>query len=430
LSPRQSLGRTFTSLRVRNYRLFFMAQVVSLTGTWMQSVAQMWLVLHLTGSGLALGITAGLQFTPMLLFGTWGGLIADRTDKRRLLVMTQAAAGCLALVLAVLTLLGVVQLWMVFLLAAALGCVNVLDNPTRQSFVTEMVGAGQINNAVSLNSAVFTSARIIGPAVAGLLIAWVGTGWCFLYNGLSYVPVVVALLLMRPSELHRALPLARARGQIKEGLRYAWTRPELRVPLLLMLVVGTLAFNFSVLLPLMARFVFHSGAGTFGALLSLMGVGSFVGALAAATRERPTHRLLTLAALALGLLLVGAAVMPTLLLEMVILLPLGFALITFQSAANSLLQLNSDPAHRGRVMALYMIVFVGSTPIGGPLVGWIAQQFGPRASLALGGVATIMGALVALRTVLRTPTFRARTEEPPAPGRAVDDRMLAGSRRG
>jgi MFS family permease len=388
--------RTFASLRNRNFRIFFTAQIVSVTGTWMQSIAQMWLVLHLTGSGVALGITAALQFTPILLFGTWGGLLADRLDKRKVLMVTQSAAGVVALVLAGLTLGGIVQLWMVYVLALSLGMVNVFDNPARQSFVTEMVGREQIINAVGLNSAVFTLARVIGPAVAGVLIALVGTGWCFLYNGLSYFPVVFALLLMRPSELHRGLPALRARGQIRAGIRYAWNRPELRLPLLLMLVVGTLAFNFSVLMPLMARFVFNSGASTFGLLMSFMGVGAFVGALVAANRARPSHRLLALAGVAFGGLLIGAALAPTLPIELLVLVPMGAAMITFQATANSLLQLNSDPAFRGRVMALYVMVFLGTTPIGGPIVGWIAQQYGARVGLGIGGLATIAGSAALL----------------------------------
>jgi MFS family permease len=388
--------KTFASLRNRNFRIFFTAQIVSVTGTWMQSIAQMWLVLHLTGSGLALGITAALQFTPMLLFGTWGGLLADRVDKRKVLMVTQSVAGMVALVLAGLTLSGVVQLWMVYVLAFALGMVNVFDNPTRQSFLTEMVGKEQLINAVGLNSAVFTLARVIGPAIAGVLIAAVGTGWCFLYNGVSYFPVVFALLLMRSSELHRGQPAARARGQIRAGIRYAWNKPELRFPLLLMLVVGTLAFNFSVLMPLMASVVFKSGASTFGLLMSVMGAGAFVGALVSANRSRPSHRLLAIAGVAFGGLLIGAALAPSLPIELFVLLPMGAAMITFQATANSLLQLNSDPAFRGRVMALYVMVFMGTTPIGGPIVGWVAQQFGARVGLGLGGVATLIASAALL----------------------------------
>lgn len=386
--------RTFSSLRVRNFRLFIIAQVVSVIGTWMQSIAQMWLVLHLTGSGVALGITAALQFLPMLLFGTFGGLLADRMDKRRLLMLTQALAAMTALVLAALTLTALVQLWMVFGLAFALGMVNVFDNPARQSFVTELVGRDSVSNAVGLNSAVFTGARVVGPAIAGVLITFVGTGYCFLFNGLSYFPVVFALLLMRTSELNRVDPMPRAKGQIRDGLRHAWERPELRFPLLLMLVIGLLAFNFSVLMPLMARYVFNSGAGTFGLLMSFMGIGSFVGALFSANRKLPTHRLLTLAGALLGVFLVGAAIAPNLWLELAVLIPMGGAMTTFQATANSLLQLNSEPRFRGRVMALYVIVFIGSTPIGGPIVGLIAQLYGARVGLAVGGVAALSASLV------------------------------------
>lgn len=412
---------TFSSLGVRNFRLFFAGQLISLTGTWMQSVAQMWLVLHLTGSGTALGITAALQFTPILLFGTWGGLVADRADKRRLLMLTQAAAGCLALTLATLTLGGEVRLWMVYVLAFALGCVNLVDNPTRQSFVTEMVGPARLANAVSLNSATFTAARVIGPAVAGLLIAWVGTGYCFLYNGFSYLPVVAALALMRPQELVRGRPVLKAKGQIKEGLRYAWERPELRIPLLLMLAVGALGFNFSVLLPLMARYVFQSGPETFGLMMSMMGAGAFAGALASARRERPSHRLVALAALGFGTMLLGAALMPALVPELAVLVPLGFAMITLQTSCNSLLQLSSEPSFRGRVMSLYVIVFVGTTPIGGPLVGAVAQHFGARSGFLLGGAVTIAAAVWALWAI-RPGYARARgrptgqaTPVPPSP---------------
>jgi len=406
-------NRTFASLRNRNFRIFFTAQIVSVTGTWMQSIAQMWLVLHLTGSGVALGITAALQFTPILLFGNWGGLLADRVDKRKLLMVTQSAAGVVALVLAGLTLGGVVQLWMVYGLAFALGMVSVFDNPARQSFVTEMVGKDQVTNAVGLNSAVFTLARVIGPAIAGVLIAAVGTGWCFLYNGLSYFPVVFALLLMHPWELNRGLPAPRARGQIRAGIRYAWNRPELRFPLLLMLVVGTLAFNFSVLMPLMASFVFHSGASTFGLLMSFMGAGAFVGALVSANRAGPSHRLLAFAGIAFGGLLVGAALAPTLPVELFVLVPLGAAMITFQATANSLLQLNSDPAFRGRVMALYVMVFLGSTPIGGPIVGWVAEQFGARFGLGLGGLATFIASAALLWSLRHWHVGQARPSHRP-----------------
>jgi len=264
MTGRDWLGTTFSSLATRNYRVFFIAQLVSTNGTWMQRVAQFWLVLHLSGSGVALGLTGALQSLPVLIGGPWGGLIADRIDKRGLLIATQAASGVVGLVLAALTLSGVVELWMVYLLALCLGLINVFDNPGRQSFVTEMVGPRKVANAVALNSAVFTSSRMVGPAIAGLLIASVGTGWCFLYNGLSFFAVVGGLMLMRRSELHSGSPIARGPGQIKEGLRYTAARPELVIPLLLMMVIGTLAINWNVVLPLLARYTYHSGAATFG----------------------------------------------------------------------------------------------------------------------------------------------------------------------
>jgi MFS family permease len=399
------LNSTFSSLRVRNYRIFFLTQVVSTNGTWMQRVAQFWLVLHLTGSGVALGVTSALQFVPMLLLSSWGGLIADRGDKRVILVATQIASSVLSFTLAALTLTGVVQLWMVYVLAFCLGIVNVVDSPTRQSFVTEMVGAPQVPNAIGLNSAVFTSARMLGPAIAGVVITLVGTGWCFLYNGFSFFPVVAGLLLMRPSELHRTQPTARTRGQIVQGMRYAWSRYEVRVPLLLTLVIGTLAYNFNVVLPLLARFTFQSGASTFGALMSMLGVGALVGALVSAARAKPTQRMLAFACLAFGTLLLVAAVAPSLVLEMIVLIPVGFAMVTSQATANSLIQTNSDAALRGRVMALFITAWVGTTPIGAPIVGWICQEFGPRAGLAVGGAATVVAALVAIRVLPKRRSF-------------------------
>jgi MFS family permease len=404
-------GRTFRSLRNRNYRLYFLGQVVSLTGTWMQSVAQAWLVLKLTGSGLALGLTVALQFLPMLVAGPWGGLIADRADKRRVLIATQAAAGVLALLLGVLTITGAVRLWMVYALASGLGLVNLFDMPTRQAFVTEMVGPGEVTNAVSLNSVVVNGARVVGPALAGLLIGAVGIGPCFLVNAVSYVAVIVALAAMRVSELHPPAPAERARGQIREGFRYVRSTPDLLGPLLVMAVVGTLAYNFSVVLPLMARFVFHSGAQGYGVLFSAMGAGAMLGGLVVATISRSTRRLLGLAGVTFGLVIVGAALAPTLAVELAVMVPLGAASTWFIATANSLLQLGSDVRMRGRVMALFSVVFVGSTPIGGPLMGYLAQHAGARVALAVGGVsAALAGAasLVALREARR----RASLERP------------------
>lgn len=399
------LGRTFRSLRVRNYRLYFFGQVVSVSGTWMQQIAQAWLVLHLHGNGIDLGVVAALRFVPMLVLGPWGGLLADRMDKRLLLVSTQAAAGILAAVLAAVTLTGAVTLGLVYLLVLLLGLVQVVDNPTRQAFASELVGPAEVSNAVSLNSAVFTSARVFGPALGGILIALVGTGWCFALNAVSYIAVIVALALMRPAELYSTKRAAGARGQVREGLGYAWRTPRLRWPLLLLLIVGTFAFNFNVLLPLMASQVFHADASAFGTMMALMGVGALAGALASASRARPTWRLIGLSAAGLGLFLGGTAAAPSLLVAMVVLVPVGMAMTTFQATSNSFIQLAADPSLRGRVMALYVTVFLGTTPIGAPLVGLIAQVTGARAGLVVGAVAALAAGVLAV-------AVRSRIDEP------------------
>src|SRR5438093_1593275 len=318
---RLAASRTFRSLGVRNYRLYFIGQIVSMSGTWMQSVAQAWLVLELTGSGIALGTVTALQFLPTLLLGPWGGLIADRVDKRKLLIWTQSASAMLALALGVLVVTHVVTLWMVNALALGLGLVTMIDMPTRQTFVMEMVGREHVTNAVSLNGVIVNASRIVGPAVAGVLIATVGVGICFLVNAGSYLAVIAGLFMMRTQELQRGAITTRRRGQLRAGLRYVWRTPELRTPLLLMAVVGAIAYNFSVLLPLMVRFAFHAGAGAFGVLFSVMGAGAVVGGLAVAAWGKATRRLLAGAAIALGGFLVLAAVAPSLGFEMAAMLP-------------------------------------------------------------------------------------------------------------
>lgn len=402
MDVRATWARTFKSLRTRNYRLYFAGQIVSLSGTWMQSVAQAWLVLKLSGSGVDLGIVTALQFLPILLAGPWGGVVADRVDKRKLIAVTQTCAAVLALVLGILTVTGVVQLWMVYVMAMLLGTVNLVDNPTRQAFVMEMVGRDDVPNAVSLNSVVVNAARIVGPAFAGLLIATVGIGICFLLNSASFAAVIVAFALMRPDELHRGAPVPRKRGQLVEGLRYVWSHGELRTPLLLMAVVGTLAYNFSVVFPLLVERSFHSGAGTYGILYSVMGAGAVMGGLVIAARSRATPALLAGSMLGFGAALVAAATMPSLALEIAVMLPVGAGSTAFIATSNSLLQLQATPEMRGRVMALFSVVFLGSTPIGGPLIGWIAQQWGPRVALGVGAVATIGAGFVAAVFVRRS----------------------------
>lgn len=398
------MSGTFHSLRVRNYRLFASGQVISLTGTWAQRIAQDWLVLDLSGnSGLALGIVTGLQFLPVLILGMWGGVLADRYDKRRLLVWVQVVMGGLALALGLLDVTGVVQLWQVYALSFALGIASALDTPVRQSFIVELVGPDDLPNAVSLNSATFNSARIVGPAIAGVLITTVGTGWVFLGNAVSFVAVVTGLLLMRRSELRPAARLVKAKGQVREGLAYVRSSPDLLVPILLVAVVGTFGLNFQITMALVAKQVFGKGAGSFGLLSSMLAVGSLLGALASARRTGPPRlRRLLLSALAFGILEVAVGLAPSFLVMAVLLVPTGVAVLTFSTTANLLCQLGSAPHLRGRVMALYVLVFLGGTPLGAPLIGAVAQLLGPRSGLLLGGAVSALAAVVGAGYVLRT----------------------------
>lgn len=396
MSPRLAVSRTFRSMHTRNYRLYFWGQVVSMSGTWLQAVALSWLVLKMTGNGLALGVVAAVQFAPFLLAGPWGGVIADRVDKRRMLVATQSASGVLALALAVLVIGGFIQLWMVYVLAFALGLVNLVDMPTRQAFVFEMVGAADITNAVSLNSVLVNASRVIGPAIAGVLIATAGVGICFLLNAVSYLGVIGGLLAMRRAELQAAPPAERGKRQLREGLRYAWGNPSLRIPLLLMAVIGTLAYNFSIVLPLMARETFGGGPGTYGAMFALVGAGAVLGGLVFAAIGRPTPKVLAGSAVAFGAAMWAGALAPNLAIGLAAMVPIGAASTSFIASCNTSLQLAARPQMRGRMMALFAMLFLGSTPIGGPLLGWIAERFGPRASFAVGATGALVAGVVAL----------------------------------
>jgi MFS family permease len=411
LSPRSVAQKTFRSLRVRNYRLYFAGQVVSMTGTWMQWVAQGWLVLRMTGSGFLVGAVTATQFLPMLLGGAYGGVIADRVDKRKLLIGTQSTAGLLALILGVLVSTGAVRLWMVFALALTLGIVNAIDNPARQSFVSEMVDRSEVTNAVSLNSVLANGTRVVGPAVAGFLIAGVGIGLCFLINAASYIGVVVGLLLMRSDELYANERAERRPGQLREGLRYVRRRSELWLPLMLMVVVGTLAYNFSVLLPLLSRFTCDRGPAGYGEMFSVLSVGAVVSGLTVAAMGRATQRIAALAALSFGVSTLIVAVMPTFGAELAAMLAVGAASTVFVAVTNSVLQLRASPAFRGRVMALFAIAFLGTTPLGAPLVGWIGEHFGPRAGFAFGAVAAIVAATVALVLLPRLGRREPQTAE-------------------
>lgn len=383
----------FSSLKIRNYRLFAIGQVVSNTGTWMQRIAQDWLVLTLTGSASAVGITIALQFLPMLLFGLYGGVLADRLPKRGLLLATQSAMGATGAALAVLTLTGHVEVWHVYLTAFLLGMVTVVDNPARQSFVSEMVGPDQLGNAVSLNSANFQSARLVGPAVAGVLITAVGSGYAFLFNGLSFLAPIAGLLLMRNSELHKVERAPRGKGQLREGLRYVSTHPELIWPIVLVGFIGTFGFNFPIWLSAFVDDVYHSGAGTYGLLNTLMAAGSLAGALLAARRGTSRLRFLVGAAVMFGLLETVAAFAPGFWIFALMMVPIGMTGLTVNVTANSSVQMATEPAMRGRVMSLFMMVFVGGTPLGAPVFGWITDTYGPRIGFAAGGVISLLAAL-------------------------------------
>lgn len=376
----------FSSLKSRNYRLFFAGQVVSNTGTWMQRIAQDWLVLSLTGSSTAVGVTTALQFLPMLIFGLYGGVLVDRLPKRPTLLVTQSAMAVTGLALAFLTLSGHVEVWHVYLAAFAVGLATVVDNPARQTFVSEMVGPDQLQNAVSLNSANFQSARLIGPAVAGLMITGVGTGWAFLANGLSFVAPITGLLLMRSRELHAVERAPRGKGQLREGLHYVAGRPDLIWTIVLVGFVSTFGFNFPVYLSAFADDVFHAGAGSYSLFNTLMAVGSLAGALLAARRGTARMRVLVAGAVAFGTLEIVAALAPSLWLFALLMVPIGMFGMTVNVTANSSVQLSTDPAMRGRVMSLYMMVFMGGAPLGAPIAGWITDAYGVRAGLAAGGV--------------------------------------------
>jgi MFS family permease len=414
-----AISRTFRSLSVRNYRLFFGAQMVSWTGTWIQWVGQIWLVLRLTHSGFALGLITAFQWLPVLLFGAWGGVLADRFPKRALLLATNLVAGLLALILGLATVAGVVTLWLIVVIAFLLGVVTAVDNPTRQAFTLEMVGAEQVPNAVSLNTLVFTIARVLGPAVAAFLIATIGIGPCFLINAASFVPVLIALWAMRGSELHTTQRVARARGQIREGLRYAASVPILRTLLLMMTVVGTLTYNFHVILPLLAKFTFGGGPKVYAALSAFIGVGMLIGSLLSASRKEPTLRFLMATGFALGFFILVASIAPTLPLELVSMVFLGASSMAFLATLNATLQLNASDDMRGRVMALYFVVFLGSTPIGAPIIGWIAEQSNPRVALAVGGIATLGSCAYALARLRDRSPEEQPTVEP------ADERLTA-----
>jgi MFS family permease len=386
---RRLTGETFRSLQVRNFRLFFGGQLVSQIGNWLTLVAQALLVLKLTDSGVALGLLAAAQFGPVLLFGPFAGLVADRSDKRRLLLLVQSLAMAQSFLLAALAFSGSPPVLAIYGVAMLGGFCTAFDNPARRSFVVELVPEEDIGNAVSLNSALMTGSRVVGPAIAGLLITTVGFGWCFLLDGLSYFAVLAGLWQIDPEQMRRPPRAVRGRGQVREGLRYARSVPELWVPLTMAAVVGTLAFNFQTVLPLFATRDLHGTTVTFTLLMSVVSLGSLVGALATARRRSIGMYTVSVAALGFGAAMCALSVAPNQPVAFAVAALVGLGSISFMTTSTAIVQLTATPSMRGRILAIQTMVFLGSTPIGGPIVGLISQRFGARYSVALGGVATL-----------------------------------------
>jgi MFS family permease len=389
---RQYGRETFSSLYVRNYRLYYIGQMISNSGTFMQSVAQAWLILKLTNSGLALGVTSTLQYVPFLLLGPYGGVVADRFSKRKILYFTQSLYGLLALTLGALVATNLVQVWMVYALAACLGLVTVFDNPARQTFYMELVGPDHLRNAVTLYSILVNLARIIGPSLAAVLIASFGLAPCFIINGFSYAMVVMMLAMMRASELLMTPPVPRARGQILEGFKYVCSTPNIGITLLMMAIIGTFTYEFHVSLPLLAQHTFKGDSGSYAFLTASMGVGATAGGIVWASRARVRFTKAVSACFLFGLAVLAAAFMPSLPLTGLVMVLVGIFSINFSSLGNSLLQLESSPQMRGRVMSFWSMASLGSTTIGAPIVGWLAEAAGARWGLALGGGAALLAA--------------------------------------
>jgi MFS family permease len=401
---------TFRSLKAFNYRVWAGGAIVSNIGTWMQRTAQDWLVLtQLThNNATAVGVVMALQFGPQLLLLPVTGFAADHLDRRKLLLATQASMGTLALGLGTLTVTGFVQLWHVYVFAFLLGCVTAFDSPARQTFVAELVGDADLSNAVALNSTSFNAGRMVGPAVAGVLIAAVGSGWAFLINAASFVAVLCALGCLRTTELHLKNKALRAPGSFIEGFRYVWRRPDLKAILLMLFLIGTFGLNFPIFISTMAVTVFHAGAGQYGLLTSIMAIGSIAGALLSARRAKPRIALLLAGAAIFGLGTAVAALMPNYGLFGVSLIVIGVSAQTFTTTANSVMQLSTEPVMRGRVMAIFFAIALGCTPLGAPLVGWVADTFGPRWALGVGGASGVAAALVGIHYLAKYRRLRVR----------------------
>lgn len=398
---RFAAGDTFRSLRIRNFRLFFLGQLTSQAGTWMQMIAVVWVVLQRTDDGVALGLVSAAQFLPVLVFGAWGGVIADRVDHHRFMLGTQVAFTVISAAFAGLILTDRLNIWAIYVLSLAFGFVTAMDNPVRRTLVVDLVGADDVPNAVALNSSLMTGSRVLGPAVAGVLIAGVGVEWCFIVNFVTYLAVLVALAAMDRSKIRSSPKIARSGGQLRDGFRYVWREPTLRLPIVLLAVVGTLAFEFQVTLPLFAERALGGNDTTFTWLYSIMSLGSMLGALSIARRRDVSTHLLAWSAIWLGASMALLALAPNFVLALIAVIPVGVATIVMISGANSVVQLRATPEMRGRVLALTAVVFIGSTPIGGPIAGWVSERFGASAGIWLGAVASFLAGLWTLRELKR-----------------------------
>ncbi|HEX8966113.1 MAG TPA: MFS transporter [Patescibacteria group bacterium] len=398
----QYSNKTFASLKIRNYKLYFIGQAISLSGTWMQQIAQGLLVLKLTNSGTMLGIITALQFIPILFLGPLGGVIADKFPKQKILFVTQTVAGILAIILGILVGINIIQLWMVGVLAFCLGLVNLVDNPTRQTFAPEMVGKELLSNAITLNSWEINLARVIGPAIAGTLAATIGLTMCFILNGISYIAVLIVLYMMNTKDLQPAKISANKKGQLKEGFAYVAASPVLKNTLIIMAIIGTFTYEFPVILPLVAQFSFHNLTAGYAELTAAMGIGAIIGGLFTASREKISANMLIIASVLFGISMLIASIAPTLFLAVLAMILVGAASINFSSIGNVTLQLESIPSMRGRVMSLWTVAFLGSTPIGGPIIGWIGEYIGPRWGLGVGGIAALVAASIGIFTLKQT----------------------------
>jgi MFS family permease len=407
------MNGTFRSLQAFNYRMWAGGAFVSNVGTWMQRTAQDWIVLtQLTHhNATAVGVVMSLQFGPQVLLLPLTGFAADHLDRRKLLFVTQGAMGALALGLGVLTVAGLVQLWQVYVFAFLLGCVSAFDAPARQTFVSELVVEADLSNAVGLNSTSFNGARMIGPAIAGVLIAAVGSGWVFLINAASFAAVLCSLSLLRVDELHRTDRAHRTRGSLVEGFRYVWKRPDLKAMLLMLFLIGTFGLNFPIFISTMSVTVFHAGASQYGLLSSVMAIGSVAGALLAARREKPHIAILLAGAAVFGFGCALSAIMPNYWLFGLALVVIGVSAQTFTTTVNSMVQLSTEPAMRGRVVAILLAIALGGTPIGAPIVGWVADAWGPRWALGIGAASGLGAAIVGVGYLMKYQRLRVGVQD-------------------